>query len=158
MAFVYLISQNFLGGISLCCYIWFMMPMHFSSLCFWGEKKHLQIILDVTSNCLDLTDKKDDITSAVPDRSLKRFQLLLNFFVANRLWHIKFFTQLKSHCEFFSILYKERWKGEKRNFNSLKHAVLKKKWEEIRNGFGKWGTRPKNFLSLLVLWQINLDL
>lgn len=58
---------KFLGGISLCCYIWFMMPRHFSSLCFWGEKKHLQIILDVTSNCLDLTDKEDDITSSVPD-------------------------------------------------------------------------------------------
>lgn len=31
------------------------------------RKKRLQIILDVTSNCLDLTDKEDDITSAVPD-------------------------------------------------------------------------------------------
>lgn len=31
------------------------------------REKHLQIILDVTSNCLDLTDKEDDITSAVPD-------------------------------------------------------------------------------------------
>lgn len=54
--------------------------------------------------------------------------MLLNFFVANRLWHIKFFTQLKSHCEFFSIFYKKRWKGKK---NSLKHAVWKRSKKKL---------------------------
>lgn len=52
---------------------------------------------------------------------------------------------------FLALCTKRDEKEKKKNFNSLKHAVLKKKWEEIRNGFSKWGTRPKIFLSLLVL-------
>lgn len=46
---------------------------------------------------------------------------------------------------------------------NLKHAVLKKKSEEIRNGFSKWGTLdPKIFLSRLyfdkLIWIYKLEI